>query len=113
MTHWADSLSSISTDALSQSDEVVTEDGTRLVVETLDKNRIESVHVYLPEKDEDEEDSQEEPDISASKNSMMTVLPKSSLRKTLLIRTTHNLYCFFRWWLLYSSHHFLLPHILL
>lgn len=50
-------------------DEVVTEDGTRLVVETLDKNRIESVHVYLPEKDEDEEDSQEEPDISASKNS--------------------------------------------
>ena len=50
-------------------DEVVTEDGTRLVVETLDKNRIESVHVYLPEKDEDEEGSQEEPDISASKNS--------------------------------------------
>ena len=50
-------------------DEVVTEDGTRLVVETLDKNRIESVHVYLPEKAEDEEDSQEEPDASASKNS--------------------------------------------
>ena len=36
-------------------DEVVTEDGTRLVVETLDKNRIESVHVYLPEKAGDEE----------------------------------------------------------
>lgn len=50
-------------------DEVVTEDGTRLVVETLDKNRIESVHVYLPEKAEEEEDSQEEPDASASKNS--------------------------------------------
>ena len=31
-------------------DEVVTEDGIRLVVETLDKNRIESVHLYLPEK---------------------------------------------------------------
>ena len=33
-------------------DEVTTEDGTRLVVETLDKNRIESVHVYLPKKPE-------------------------------------------------------------
>lgn len=33
-------------------DEVTTEDGTRLVVETLDKNRIESVHVYLPKKSE-------------------------------------------------------------
>ena len=31
-------------------DEVVTEDGIRLLVETLDKNRIESVHLYLPEK---------------------------------------------------------------
>lgn len=30
-------------------DEVSTEDGVRLVVETLDKNRVESVHVYLPE----------------------------------------------------------------
>ena len=34
-------------------DEVVTEDGIRLVVETLDKNRIESVHLYLPEKPAD------------------------------------------------------------
>lgn len=42
-------------------DEVVTEDGIRLVVETLDKNRIESVHVYLPEKAENEEADQEEP----------------------------------------------------
>ena len=41
-------------------DEVVTEDGTRLVVETLDKNRIESVHVYLPEKKADEENTQDE-----------------------------------------------------
>lgn len=31
-------------------DEVTTEEGIRLVVEKLDKNRIESVHVYLPEK---------------------------------------------------------------
>ena len=30
-------------------DEVITENGIRLVVECLDKNRIESVHVYLPE----------------------------------------------------------------
>ena len=29
-------------------DSVTTEDGIRLVVETLDKNRIENVHVYLP-----------------------------------------------------------------
>ena len=30
-------------------DEVITEDGIRLVVKSLDKNRVESVHVYLPE----------------------------------------------------------------
>ena len=30
-------------------DEVMTEDGIRLVVEKLDKNRVETVHVYLPE----------------------------------------------------------------
>ncbi|HJB00006.1 MAG TPA: hemolysin family protein [Candidatus Mediterraneibacter merdavium] len=33
-------------------DEVCTEDGIRLVVETLDKNRVESVHVYLPEEND-------------------------------------------------------------
>lgn len=32
-------------------DEVMTEDGIRLVVEKLDKNRVESVHIYLPESD--------------------------------------------------------------
>ena len=39
-------------------DEYVTESGIRLVVEKLDKNRIELVHVYLPEvlKDEDSDD---------------------------------------------------------
>lgn len=31
-----------------EGDEVTTEDGVRLVVEKLDKNRVESVHVYLP-----------------------------------------------------------------
>ncbi|MDM8211598.1 HlyC/CorC family transporter [Mediterraneibacter glycyrrhizinilyticus] len=50
-------------------DEVVTEDGIRLVVETLDKNRIESVHVYLPEKTDGEEGAQAEPDDSSSKDS--------------------------------------------
>lgn len=42
-------------------DEVTTESGIRLVVETLDKNRVESVHVYLPEDEpEDSEDSDTE-----------------------------------------------------
>lgn len=50
-------------------DEVITEDGIRLVVETLDKNRIESVHVYLPEKAEDEEGAQAEPDDPSSGSS--------------------------------------------
>ena len=31
-------------------DEVITEEGIRLIVEKLDKNRIEQVHVYLPKK---------------------------------------------------------------
>lgn len=37
-------------------DSIVTEDGIRLIVESLDKNRIESVHAYLPEPDEHTED---------------------------------------------------------
>lgn len=40
-------------------DSVTTSDGIRLVVESLDKNRIEKVHVYLPEKAEYDEDSEE------------------------------------------------------
>nr|WP_296156649.1 hemolysin family protein [uncultured Blautia sp.] len=35
-----------------EGDEVITEDNIRLVVEKLDKNRIESVHVYLPQQKE-------------------------------------------------------------
>lgn len=35
-------------------DEVTTEDGIHMVVEKLDKNRIERVHMYLPEKMEEE-----------------------------------------------------------
>lgn len=35
-------------------DEVVTEDAIRLVVEKLDKNRVETVHIYLPPKREED-----------------------------------------------------------
>ena len=45
-------------------DEVRTEDGIRLVVEKLDKNRVESVHVYLPKMPVEEEDSHEKKDVS-------------------------------------------------
>ncbi len=39
-------------------DEVTTKEGIHLIVEKLDKNRIEKVHVYLPEpKDDDKEDA--------------------------------------------------------
>lgn len=38
-------------------DEITTEEGIRMVVEKLDKNRIERIHVYLPEPAEKEEDS--------------------------------------------------------
>lgn len=41
-------------------DEVTTESGIKLVVETLDKNRVESVHVYLPEDDESHDDKKVE-----------------------------------------------------
>ena len=44
-------------------DEVVTTDNVRLVVDKLDKNRIERVHVYLPEpavEDTDESDESKE-----------------------------------------------------
>jgi putative hemolysin len=47
-------------------DEVMTESGIKLVVETLDKNRIEKVHVYLPEKSPDVLDNGLDADISAS-----------------------------------------------
>ena len=40
-------------------DEVITDDGIRLVVEKLDKNRIEKVHVYLPEKEPETQENNE------------------------------------------------------
>ena len=41
-------------------DEVVTDSGIRLVVETLDKNRVEDVHIYLPEDFHKEKHEEEE-----------------------------------------------------
>lgn len=43
-----------------EGDSVTTEDGIRLVVEKLDKNRIESVHAYLPEPTDEEDEENEE-----------------------------------------------------
>ena len=46
-------------------DEIITESGLRLVVDSLDKNRVEKVHIYIPEDfyeedaDEDENDKKE------------------------------------------------------
>lgn len=55
-----DSIGGIVIDALqhlpSEGEEVTLENGTRLVVEKVDKNRIEKVHIYLPEPDSEEED---------------------------------------------------------
>ena len=43
-----------------EKDEVVLENGVRIVVDTLDKNRIEKVHIYLPEDFYDEETEEED-----------------------------------------------------
>ena len=39
--------------------EVITQSGIRLVVETLDKNRVETVHIYLPEEAADDKESED------------------------------------------------------
>ena len=36
-------------------DSITTDDGIRMVVDKLDKNRIEQVHIYLPESFDDKE----------------------------------------------------------
>ena len=41
-------------------DEIVTESGLRLVVDSLDKNRVEKVHIYIPEDFYEEEDNEDE-----------------------------------------------------
>ena len=61
-----DSIGGIAIDALqhlpSEGEEVTLENGVRLIVEKVDKNRIEKVHLYLPEKNSDEEESDETQD---------------------------------------------------
>ena len=61
-----DSIGGIVIEALqhlpSENEEVTLENGTRLVVEKIDKNRIEKVHIYLPEPETTLETSSEEED---------------------------------------------------
>lgn len=49
-------------------DEFTTEDGIRMVVEKLDKNRVELVHVYLPEIVQDESEDEDEASDSEEDN---------------------------------------------
>ena len=59
-----DSIGGVAIDALqhlpSAGEEVTLENGVRLIVEKVDKNRIEKVHLYLPERNSDEENSDED-----------------------------------------------------
>lgn len=43
-----------------EGDEITTESGLRLVVDSLDKNRVEKVHIYIPEDFYDEDDDEDE-----------------------------------------------------
>lgn len=61
-------------------DEVTTGDGIRMVVERLDKNRVESVHVYLPEEKTDNGERQDSAGASAEPDS--SEKGKSSEEKT-------------------------------
>ena len=61
-----DSIGGVAIDALQhlpgEGEEVTLENGVRLIVEKVDKNRIEKVHLYLPEKKSEEEVSDETQD---------------------------------------------------
>ena len=56
-----DSIGGIVIEALqhlpSENEEVTLENGTRLIVEKIDKNRIEKLHIYLPEQEDDSEEN--------------------------------------------------------
>ena len=56
-----DSIGGIVIEALqhlpSENEEVTLENGTRLIVEKIDKNRIEKLHIYLPELKEDSDEN--------------------------------------------------------
>ena len=45
-----------------EKDEIITDDQIRMVVDSMEKNRVEKVHVYLPENfyDDDEKDEKED-----------------------------------------------------
>lgn len=53
----------------SAGDEVTTQDGIRLIVEKLDKNRIEQIHLYLPEKTETKKEDKRNNDTRESDES--------------------------------------------
>lgn len=53
-----------------EGDEVCTEDGIHLIVEKLDKNRVESVHVYLPESSNDPDSPESDTDSASAENSV-------------------------------------------
>ena len=59
-----DSIGGIVIDALqhlpSEGEEVTTEEGVRLIVEQVDKNRIEKVHIFLPDPENDETEPEDE-----------------------------------------------------
>ena len=61
-----DSIGGVAIDALqhlpSEGEEVTLENGVRLIVEKVDKNRIEKVHLYLPENKTEEEETEEDID---------------------------------------------------
>ena len=61
-----DSIGGVAIDALqhlpSEGEEVTLENGVRLIVEKVDKNRIEKVHLYLPESKAEEEEAEEDID---------------------------------------------------
>ena len=64
-----DSIGGVAIDALqhlpSEGEEVTLENGVRLIVEKVDKNRIEKVHLYLPESKAEEEEEEAEEDIDS------------------------------------------------
>ena len=59
-----DSIGGIVIDALqhlpSEGEEVTTEEGIRLIVEQVDKNRIEKVHIFLPDSKNNEKEPEDE-----------------------------------------------------
>ena len=48
--------------SLAEKDELIVEKDVRMVVDSLDKNRIEKVHIYLPEDFYNDEEAEEDDD---------------------------------------------------